>query len=85
MNEQELAADEQALAAKQIAHYNTFYGSEHGRQVLYHLTNLCHQGKDDAEMMARMRLLGLIKENCGYTNETQMAAIRAESSHLQGE
>jgi len=81
LSEAELAQDEQAQQAKAIAYHNVFYGSNDGRHIIFDLTNYCFIDKGSAEeVLARIRLLGLIKSNCGYNQDSQMAAIEAEGT-----
>ena len=83
LDEQRLAQDEEAQAAKLLAYYNTFYGSDQGRQVLFDLTNYCFADVGEPiEVLARIRLLAIIKANCGFNQDSQMAAIEAESKSI---
>ena len=80
LDEAFLASNAEAQAAKQLAYYNTFYGSVYGREVLLDVTRLCFQLMPTAEAtLARIRLLDQIKVNCGIGSEQEMAAIEAES------
>ncbi len=80
LDEAFLASNAEAQAAKQLAYYQTFYGSRQGREVLLDVTRLCSQLMPTAEAtMARVRLLDQIKVNCGIGSEQEMAAIEAES------
>ncbi|MCK5605434.1 hypothetical protein KAR91_26315 [Candidatus Pacearchaeota archaeon] len=80
LNKEQLAADAEAQDAKQIAYHNTFYGSAEAREVLFDLTNLCFEPQVViTDTLARINLLARIKLNCGFDEDSQMAAIEAES------
>ena len=80
LSKQELAQDEQAQAAKQVAYHSVLYGSTYGRQVMFDLTNLCYERMPASEAtLARIDLLHQIKANCGVGPDEEMAAIEAES------
>ena len=81
----ELAKDEEAREAKRLAYFRTFYGDDYGMEVLFDLTNECFSPLnhyDAVETVALIRLLGTIKENCGFNADSQMAAIEAESKAI---
>ena len=86
MSPDALDADVEALERRRIDYYNCFYGTPEGRRILFDLTNMCFSADgSDAEIVARIRLLGQIKQKCGFTADYQMAAIEAEASTGQGE
>lgn len=86
LTDEELAEHPEAREAKRQAYCASFYDTQEARQVLYDLTGICFRADENqVALLTRIRLLGAIKANCGYTNESQMAAIEAESKHNQGE
>lgn len=75
--------DEEQKEAMQTAYYSTFYGSEHGRQVLLNLEMMClEEGISQETRLARIELLDHIKVACGWNIEVQMAAIEAEGKAI---
>lgn len=83
LSKEQLADDAEAQAAKQVAYFNTFYGSDEGRQVAYDLTHICFTPQTEmAGTLGRIALLGEIKANCGFNEDSQMAAIEAEGKSI---
>ena len=79
----ELALDEEARKAKQHDYHSMFYGRPNGMAVLCDLTNECMLPQDEmAGTLGRIKLLATIKTNCGFTADSQMAAIEAEGKMM---
>lgn len=83
LGEKELALDEAAQQAKQLAYYNTFYGTETSRQVMLDLQRLCYTrtANSDADL-ARIELFNIIRTNCGASIDSEKAAIDAEAKAI---
>lgn len=82
LTEEELAEDEDAQLAKQLAHYNTFYATEHGREVLLGLQRECHAMNDPVASVALISLYNRIRSNCGVNTFVEMRAIEAEAKYI---
>ena len=75
--------DEQKKAMR-LAYYNTYYGSEHGRQVLLSLQMMyLEEGISPETKLARIDLIDHIKVVCGWNVNVQMAAIEAEGAAIE--
>lgn len=88
LGEEELAANPDAIAEKQLAHYQTFYATEHGRQVMLGLQRMCYAANDPIASVALVKLFNQIRANCGVNAFVEMQAIKAEAQYInleQGE
>jgi len=84
MSPEELVADEDAQLAKTVAYYNTFYGTEEGRQVLLDIQRLCNEGGNSAEAtVALINLYNEIRLNAGADVTTEKAMIDAEAGAIK--
>lgn len=82
LSEAELAKDEEAQAEKQAAHYNTFYATGHGRQVLLSLQRVCYAANDPIASVALIALFNQIRADCGVDAFVEMKAIEAEAKYI---
>lgn len=82
LDEATLAEDADAQLEKQVAHYNTFYGTEHGRQVLLNLQRMCYAANDPVASVALITLFNQIRANCGVNAFVEMQAIKAEAQYI---
>jgi hypothetical protein len=67
------------VAEKQVAYFNTYYGSEHGRQVMADLMRKCYEvapGRTAEAALALIELYQGIRADCGINDEK--AVIDAE-------
>lgn len=82
LNPEEFASDEEAQKAKQLAYFNTFYGSEEGRQVMFDLMRLCNDitNKKPDAVIAQLALYQYIRACCGITADKEKEIIDAEAS-----
>ena len=83
LDEEELAQDEEAREEKQAAHYNTFYATESGREVLLNLQRVCYAGNDPVAAVALIRLFNQIRADCGVNTFVEMQAIKAEAQYIK--
>jgi hypothetical protein len=89
MTEEELAHDEEAQRARQLAYYNTFYGSNESRAVMLDIMRICYQIKDGCSeftregacaILAQIAIYQEIRARCGICDEK--AVIDAEASTI---
>ena len=78
LNEKELSSNGEAQAAKQVAYFNTFFGSDEAMQVLLDLTAECSKRVGSSDYtQGRLDVLDLIRANCGVGPDAEMAGLKA--------
>lgn len=82
LSEEVLASDAEAQAEMQQAFYNTFYATEHGRQVLLGLQRMCYSTNSPIASVALIALFNQIRANCGVNAFVEMQAIKAEAQYI---
>ena len=83
LSENSLAADEEAQEARKADFFNTFYGTDSGKNVLLALCSECY--KEDSTpgaCLARIRLYNWIRAVAGVDVQAERAAIDAESKAI---
>lgn len=83
LSEGELAQNEGARELKQAAYFNTFYGSDSGREVLLDVQRACYAMNDPVASVALIKLVNQIRANCGVNTFVEMQAIKAEAKYIQ--
>jgi hypothetical protein len=78
MTDEELAADKNARRAKRIAYYNTFFGTDDGRDVLNDIRETCFNSQNIELICLYLN----IRNNAGRTRETEKAMIDAEAQAI---
>ena len=80
ISERELAADEEARLAKQLAYYNVFYRTDDGRAVQADLRRRVYSSGDlePVALLAAIELLEYIRESCGVKDMKKI--VDAEAS-----
>ena len=73
----------ETLSDKRLAFYNTFYGSEEGRQVMLSIKEMCYKPQRTAEeTLARITLFHDIRAAAGNDVDSAMASIEAEAKTI---
>jgi len=83
MTEKELAEDEEASIARQLAYANTFFGTEESRLVLADMRRYIYQNSVGLEPLAILALVDFyerIRNISGLTDNREV--IKAEASVL---
>lgn len=81
LSEADLAANGEALKAKQLAYYNTFYASDESRAVLADLRRRCNSsgGMEPVAILAIIEFLSYIRASCGIRSEKDVIDAEAET------
>jgi hypothetical protein len=81
MNEVALAKSAEAQRARQAAYKATFYGSGHGRDVLFDMEQqIANAQVSDSVKLGLIEFYKMIKASCGLSVLAERAVIDAEAN-----
>lgn len=83
MSADELAGDEDAQQARQVAYFNTFYGTDEGRQVLVDLKNVLYELASARRNVGFVEVYQMIRASAGANNDTEKAMVDAEATAIK--
>lgn len=84
MTEAELADNPEKRKIKTMAFYNTFFGTDDGRDVMTCLRKIVYDaaGMEPLAVLARIELLEYIRINCGLTDAGDLTNAEADACKL---